>query len=176
MALEVRESTYLFGREPEMEPEDFRDLPPFQHNCLHDVESTWWIALWTSYVFGPTVPSQSDVAHFYRIFPPLHVQAPRITLGPSILQSGAVLKMRPEQNRPVFDAIWRWRFNLLNAYKNLEQNRIDVGQLDESTFEYVHDEALHHLDALLATLEEDDLGTSKLVHMRFFKPGKGKTS
>ncbi|KAF9520925.1 hypothetical protein BS47DRAFT_1481235 [Hydnum rufescens UP504] len=173
MALEVRESTYLFGRDAEMEPEEFRELPPFQHNCLHDVESIWWIALWTSYVFAPTVPSQSDVAHFYRIFPPLHVQAPRITLGPSILQSGAVLKMRPEQNRPVFDAIWRWRFHLLNAYKNLEQNRVDVGQLDESTFEYVHDEALHHLNALLATLGKDDLGTSQLVHMRFFKPGRG---
>jgi hypothetical protein len=73
MALEVRESAHLFGREPEMEPEEFRDLPPFQHNCLYDVESTWWIALWTSYVFSPTVPSQPDVAHFYRIFPPLHV-------------------------------------------------------------------------------------------------------
>ncbi|KAF9520929.1 hypothetical protein BS47DRAFT_416327 [Hydnum rufescens UP504] len=40
MALEVRERSYLFRPDPEQEPGEVRRLPPFQHNCLHDVEST----------------------------------------------------------------------------------------------------------------------------------------
>jgi hypothetical protein len=41
--------------------------------------------------------------------------------------------------------------------------------LDESTFQYVHDQALGNLNGLLATLEKDNLGTAELAHMNFLE-------
>jgi Fungal protein kinase len=54
----------------------------FRHsniNCLHDLESTWWIAIWLTFVFAPNAPSEQDIRNFHALFPPLHT-APRAAL------------------------------------------------------------------------------------------------
>jgi hypothetical protein len=125
--------------------------------------------------FAPVVPSEQDVHLFHQLFPPPHTLAPRTSgLGPSLIRGYALLKRRPGQNRPIFDVLYKWRYNLYLAYSNLEKNRIDEGRLDQSIFQYVHDEALSHLDPLLARLEKDELGSMQLVHMQFSAPGKSK--
>jgi hypothetical protein len=39
-SIEVNEHTYLFR-----DPQENSDGPVFKFNCIHDLESTWWIAL-----------------------------------------------------------------------------------------------------------------------------------
>jgi len=127
MAVEVRESRYLFYP-PASEDPSRRILSPFRHNCLHDLESTWWIALWTTYVFAPSAPSEQDVIYFHQLFPPLHVQGLRTSIGHLIIQGSELLDIRPEQNKPIFDAVYRWRYRLYTAYSNLEKNEIHEGK------------------------------------------------
>ena len=52
-------------------------------------------------------------------------------------------------------------------YFKLESDRVYEGRLDERVFGEVHDKVFNELKALLETLENDGLGRSKLVHMRF---------
>jgi hypothetical protein len=173
MAVEVRESIYLF-HPPDSEDPSELILPPFRHNCLHDLESAWWVALWATYVFAPIVQSEQDISYFHQLFPPLHIQGLRTSIGNTLMLGPALLKIRPEKNKPIFDAMYRWRHRLYMAYSNLERNLISEGKLEESIFKHVHDEALHPLNALLVALEMDQLGTSDLVHLQFSEPGKAK--
>jgi hypothetical protein len=85
-----------------------------------------------------------------------------------------VKDLRPEQNGPIFEALYGWRYGLYMAYTNLEKNKIREGKLDESVFEYVHDDALRNLGAVLVTLGKDNLGALKLIHMMFSKTDEGK--
>ena len=184
MAIEVHGSCYYFrdprpgdmGRPGDIELRaQMRKLPSvvklplFQHNCLHDLESTWWIGLWTTYVFAPEVPSEQDVYNFHRIFPaPLTPNPLRTSpAAPSLIHSQLLEETRPRQNELVFNAMNIWRKEVYMAYFTLESNRAHKGRLDESVFEYVHDNALRILNVLLAELQSDGLGRSKLVHMQF---------
>jgi hypothetical protein len=155
MAVEVRESKYLFHTPVVRKRSDIKTLPPFQHNCLHDLESTWWIGLWMTYVFGPTAPSEEDVIHFQQLFPPPHALGPHTSgVAPLLIHGNTMLDFSPQQNQPIFDAIWEWKYDLYRSYAKLENHGTDQGKLDESAFQYVHDEALGNLNGLLAILEK----------------------
>ena len=173
MAIEVRGSRFFFpDRAPRFDEQgmmvDPPGLPPFQHNCLHDLESAWWIGLWTTYVFAPNAPSAQDIAHFEELFPPPLTQKLRTSTGAHFLISEPLPPaLRPQQNELVFGSMNRWRGQLYLAYYKLESNRAYEGGLDESVFEDVHDKVLSVLNTLLDALQNDDLGRLKLVHMPF---------
>jgi hypothetical protein len=172
MASEVRTSEYLFKSNlPQFnELGDMVDifLPPFRHNCLHDLESAWWIGLWTTYVFAPDAPSAEDVTRFKLVFPPSYIQTQRTDAGATLLISSSWgRELRPAQNGLVFASLDGLRKKLFAAYSKLETNRAHEGMLDESAFEHAHDEVLTVLNALLEALERDPLGKSQLVRMCF---------
>jgi len=41
-----------------------------------------------------------------------------------------------------------WRYDLFISYTKLEENGISAGGINETTFQYVHDEALGNLNGL----------------------------
>ena len=106
MAYEIRVSTYCFfnsiGRLDVYE----RQPPPFRHNCLHDLESAWWIGLWMTYVFAPILPYKQDVDNFLELFPPPYIKATRPSGIAHLLIQSSLIKTRlaPEQNKLNF---WR---------------------------------------------------------------------
>jgi hypothetical protein len=172
MAIEVRASGYAFQnpapRFNELRKPVYFTLPPFRHNCLHDLESAWWIGLWTTYVFAPDAPSAEDATRFQEVFPPSYIQTRRTDARASLLISRSWEPgLRPQQNGLVFASLDDWRTKLHVAYYELESNRAHEGMLDESALEYVHDEVLTVLNALLEALERNPLGRSQLVHMSF---------
>ncbi|KAF9512938.1 hypothetical protein BS47DRAFT_1362840 [Hydnum rufescens UP504] len=113
MASEVRESKYLFRNPTGRKLSDIKKPPPFQHNRLHDLESTWWIGLWTTYVFAPIVPSEEDVIHFQQLFPPPHVSAPRTSpLALSLIHGDTMADFAPQQNNLFLRLLWEWRYDL----------------------------------------------------------------
>jgi hypothetical protein len=173
MALEVHESGYLFpSNTPRFDAQgqvmDPPPLPPFRYNYLHDLESAWWIGLWTTYVFAPNTPSAQDVTHFEELFPPPHTQRMR-TSGRSyfLISDPLASELCPQQNELVFAFMNNWRRKLYESYFKLESNRAYESMLDEGAFQDVHDKVLRELNALLDALEKDGLGRTKLVHMPF---------
>jgi hypothetical protein len=58
-SVEVREQKYIFV-EDEYDNDDNDVQAPFKFNCLHDLESAWWIALW---VLFHHIPLGDDEDH-----------------------------------------------------------------------------------------------------------------
>jgi hypothetical protein len=55
---------------------------PFKFNCIHDLESTWWIALWVLFHHTPRDDKEdrsAQIARATRLFPPTGSSNDRIT-------------------------------------------------------------------------------------------------
>ena len=74
-SVEVRQQRYLFRYKNYDEDGNYDEvevLPPFKFNCIHDLESVWWIALWVLFHHAPVDDKEDrnvQILHASQMFP-----------------------------------------------------------------------------------------------------------
>jgi len=91
--IEVNRQRYLFR-----DPEDDSPRPDFKFNCIHDLESTWWIALWVLF-HHTSLDDQEDrsaqIIHATKLFPSVGPSLDRVDV---FLQGDTVRDIAPSLN------------------------------------------------------------------------------
>jgi hypothetical protein len=128
----VNRRRYLFG-----DPEDDSPSPEFKFNCIHVLESTWWIALWVLFHHTP-LDDQEDrspqIIHATKLFPPV---GPSLDQVDVFLQGGTVRDIMPSLNLTFQTAAERLieaRKLLVRRYRMAEEGP----SINEGAFEGLH--------------------------------------
>ncbi|KII91958.1 hypothetical protein PLICRDRAFT_696903 [Plicaturopsis crispa FD-325 SS-3] len=143
MAVEVAHSSYVFlPRRNRKSVGKAVPVAPFRHNFLHDVESTWWIAMWNVFMHVPLEFSDSswswDVQMYYatEIFPGVVQSFYRHDMLTGDRDLVDLERHLPLVFRPMVALLEEARQVLVDAYEIAEESR---GSIDTSAFAGVHD-------------------------------------
>jgi hypothetical protein len=111
--------------------------PVFKFNCIHDAESTWWIALWVLFHHIPLDDKEDhrdQIVQAARLFPPVGSSPDRV---PAFSQARKLWDCMPYLS-PVFQPALR---RLMEARTLLAQHYHDAERgpsIDESAFDGLH--------------------------------------
>jgi len=125
MAVEVHSEDYLFIPDQKIKAHDPIPQRPFRYNPLHDIESTWWVAVRTLLGNRPK-EDKSDSSQqknaVKKLFPG---SSSRAIMRLQVLRSSHTFLSYLKNIPPDFDPLWRLleeqRFNLREAYEKAEQ-------------------------------------------------------
>jgi Fungal protein kinase len=132
--IEVTQREYIFD-------DSSHPLPNFRFNCIHDLESCWWIALWVLFHHIPLVDDghPNQVRHADELFPTLGVSSSRVLA----FISRSALEKRLADLPPTFQKeinfILRARELLVDRYTAAEKGP----SINENVFINLHQELVH---------------------------------
>jgi Fungal protein kinase len=132
--VEVNGRTYLFR-----DAEDESEGPVFKFNCIHDLESTWWIALWVLFHHTPLDDEEDrkdQVVHAASLFPAVGTSLVRVAV---FTQGRNIRKNLPSLHpsfRPATERLIVARKLLVQRYKIAEAGP----SINEDAFDGLHQE------------------------------------
>ncbi|KII91955.1 hypothetical protein PLICRDRAFT_90162 [Plicaturopsis crispa FD-325 SS-3] len=138
MALEVSTMEYAF--QPRRKGAALTAVA-FRHNFLHDLESTWWIAMWNVFMHAPLHFADSswslDVQMSYaaQMFPGTPQSLYRSNVLTGIVDLAKLAKHLPLPFRPLVPLLEEARVVLVDAYEIAEESRASI---NASAFTGVH--------------------------------------
>jgi hypothetical protein len=119
--------------------EDLTAVPKFKFNCIHDLESTWWIALWVLFYHTPLDDKEdrtTQIKHANTLFSPVGKSGGRFTV---FLQGATMMNIIPSLN-PTFQAA----ANELIVARQLLVKRYKIAEagpsINEKAFDDLHKE------------------------------------
>lgn len=148
-------------------------FPPFRHHCNHDLESVWWVALWSICAFSRNkIASPEERNIFLKMFPPPSSMLTRVVkflagvpleqdlYGDDALSADPGSKIRA--------ILLEWRDTLAAAYSKFLENH----ESNPDAFSSAHSDALKYIEDILNSLGDD--GRVPLYLVNFSRPVANK--
>lgn len=136
------------------------ELPTWFHDSIHDVESVWWVALWSILYF--TVESGhlplNGRERFELMFTPSTIHTARTGFGDNTLVNN--IGHHPVANQALARSIAKWMWSIVTSYRDYEKEHPQ--KLNPDALKDIHAEGNKWIQEIFKTMTNQGWATETL--------------